>query len=415
MGTERADDRIPLTGLLNHAATIRSADPLTVESIPAQWAYTVSLPVELGDHELPVTIAGHVVVHEGTLGAVVVASDLTTVLAHVPPSVGVGQHTIEVPVATFSAGARFILRNATAGNRPCVFTLEGVEVRAGESDALTPVSLLQSVSEGESARLNLSKLRRAVTSSTTSREWNDDAVFDLLRKKWSTVPAGLDSRSSSGDLLRLSDHELQERWLAVHREATTGEGFPVRGWYHTLYRDAFRDKAILDVGSGMGIDGVEFARHGARVTFVDIVESNLEVLQRLCRLFGVADRVRLHYLKNLASLAALPADYDVIWCQGSMINVPFDFSARESAELMKHLKPGGRWIELAYPRQRWERDGSPPFSAWGTMTDGEGTPWMEWYDLARLLKRLAPSTFVPALAVNFHNDDFNWFDLVRTS
>ena len=49
------------------------------------------------------------------------------------------------------------------------------------------------------------------------------------------------------------------------------------------------------------------------------------------------------------------------------------------------------------------------------MTDGEGTPWMEWYDLARLSKRLAPATFEPVLAVNFHNDDFNWFDLTRVS
>jgi hypothetical protein len=98
-----------------------------------------------------------------------------------------------------------------------------------------------------------------------------------------------------------------------------------------------------------------------------------------------------------------------------MINAPFDFSARESAAIVRHLKPGGRWIELAYPRERWERDGRPAFSVWGTMTDGEGTPWMEWYDLDRLLKRLAPATFSPILALNFHNDDFNWFDLVRIS
>ena len=110
----------------------------------------------------------------------------------------------------------------------------------------------------------------------------------------------------------------------------------------------------------------------ARVTFVDIVESNLQVMARLCRVFSVTNAGFL-YLQNLQSLDALADDFDVIWCQGSMINAPFQFAARESAALLQHLKPGGRWIELAYPRERWERDGRPPFSVWGTMTDSVGT------------------------------------------
>ena len=198
----------------------------------------------------------------------------------------------------------------------------------------------------------------------------------------------------------------------MHREATVGEGFPVRGWYHMLYRDILRDKTVLEIGSGMGIDGIELARHGARMTFVDIVESNLELLERLCRIFGIGD-ARFVYLERLSSLDALPADFDVVWCQGSLINAPFEFATRECAAILPHLKKSGRWIELAYPRERWERDGRPRFSLWGTMTDGEGTPWMEWYDLGRLSARLAPAKFVPLLTLNFHNDDFNWFDLLR--
>jgi 2-polyprenyl-3-methyl-5-hydroxy-6-metoxy-1,4-benzoquinol methylase len=414
MATDGAGVRPFLAGLVKHAGTIHPGDPLTVESIPAQWAYTVSVPIELGHHQLPVVVSATVSVQEGTLGALVVAQDLTTVLARVPPSVRAGTHSLDVVVETLTPGARFVLRNTTPGNQRCLFTLADITVRAAAPDALSTASLLQTVSEGDPPRLNLSKLRRAVTSPTHSKDWNDDAVFDLLRTKWTTVPAGLDDRRSSTDLLQLSDAELESLWGRVHREATTDQGFPVRGWYQTLYRDVLRGKAVLDVGSGMGIDGVEFARHGARVTFVDIVESNLQVLSRLCRIFGAHD-VRFLYLKNLAALEALTTDFDVVWCQGSMINAPFEFSARESAAILKHLKPGGRWIELAYPRERWERDGRPSFSVWGTMTDGEGTPWMEWYDLERLLKRLAPATFAPVLALNFHNDDFNWFDLVRTS
>ncbi len=413
MVNETAGSSIDLAGFRKHSATIHSESPLTVESGVKQWGYALSFPVELADHDLPVTISTRLTVREGTVGALVVASDLKTIVARLPPPAGPGQHSVEIVLESFTPGSRLALRNNTPGDRPCVFTLDGIDVRPAPPDALSAASLLRAVTEGNPPRLSIAKLHRAVTTPTQSDTSKDEAVFDLLRTKWSTVPAGLDNRRSSTDLLALPDSELKDLWLGVHREATTGEGFAVRGWYQTLYRDVLKGKSVLDVGSGMGIDGVEFARRGARVTFVDIVESNLQVLKRLCQIFGAPD-VRFVHLQNLASLNGLP-EFDVIWCQGSMINAPFDFSARESAAIMRHLKPGGRWIELAYPRERWERDGRPAFSVWGTMTDGEGTPWMEWYDLDRLLKRLAPATFAPILALNFHNDDFNWFDLVRTS
>ena len=82
---------------------------------------------------------------------------------------------------------------------------------------------------------------------------------------------------------------------------------------------------------------------------------------------------------------------------------------------MSRSKPsgtGGRWIELAYPKARWERDGKMPFEQWGGKTDG-GAPWVEWYDLDKVLARLYPAKFDVILHFNFHNDDFSWFDLIR--
>ena len=97
---------------------------------------------------------------------------------------------------------------------------------------------------------------------------------------------------------------------------------------------------------------------------------------------------------------------------GSMINAPFEIAKSEALDLLKHLKKDGRWIELAYPKVRWEREGSLPFEAWGEKTDG-GAPWIEWYDLEKLLQRLSPFKFKPILSLEFHNGDFNWFDLLR--
>lgn len=238
-----------------------------------------------------------------------------------------------------------------------------------------------------------------------------DRPFDLLRKKWQEVPAG-ETRLLTSELVELPDKELKKLWERERLAATTGAAFEVRGWYHTLYREVLRSKRVMDFGCGFGMDGITFAQHGAQVNFVDIVESNLIVVKRLCRMFHLIN-VDFFYLEEMDSFSSLRADFDVVWCQGSLINAPFDVIREEVQELLKRLPVGGRWIELAYPKRRWEREGRLPFHRWGERTDGPGTPWVEWYDLPKLKAALEPAQFDVILYFEFHHGDFNWFDLVR--
>jgi hypothetical protein len=46
------------------------------------------------------------------------------------------------------------------------------------------------------------------------------------------------------------------------------------------------------------------------------------------------------------------------------------------------------------------------------MTDGEATPWAEWYDVPKLLRQLLPFRF--HVVMTFDDGDLNWFDLLRT-
>jgi hypothetical protein len=141
------------------------------------------------------------------------------------------------------------------------------------------------------------------------------------------------------------------------------------------------------------------------------VETNLKVVRRLSQIREISN-ADFCYMESLETLSTLPSDFDVIWCMGSLINAPFQVIRAEAQELVKHLKPNGRWIELAYPRARWEREGQMPFDRWGDKTDG-GAPWMEWYDLPKIMAMLAPARFDVVLNFDFHNKDFNWFDLIR--
>jgi SAM-dependent methyltransferase len=235
--------------------------------------------------------------------------------------------------------------------------------------------------------------------------------FELLRKKWVEVPAGKLDRAFSSGLLEMPDADLLAYWRRCFDESSTGPGYFVRGWYQELYRDAFRGKRIIDFGCGLGFDNIYFSQHGARVTFVDLVESNVECVRRLCALKRLNEASFL-YMRDLRSLDSLHGPYDFVFCCGSLINAPLWVIQKEAQAILKHLPQGGRWIELAYPKERWVREGERPFTEWGQSTDG-GAPWMEWRDLEKVKQYLAPARFDSVLTLNFHNDDFNWFDLVR--
>jgi len=237
--------------------------------------------------------------------------------------------------------------------------------------------------------------------------------FDVLRTKWGEVPDGWMDRVRTTDLLKLSDAKILESWTNAYTKSSVGSAFSVRGWYQQIYKDVFRDKLILDVGCGMGPDTVFYAEHGASVWFSDIIPENVEYVRRVCALKGLT-RVNFLYVEDLHSLDALPGNLDAIYCCGSMINAPFDVTRMEVQAYLRHLPVGGRWVELGYPEIRWEREGRLPFPEWGSQTDG-GAPWVEWKDLVKLQKMLEPAVFETILYLDFHNSDFNWFDLIRRS
>src|SRR5215469_12380563 len=109
-----------------------------------------------------------------------------------------------------------------------------------------------------------------------------DKPYETLRKRWNAVPTTTTGITSTSHLLSLSDADLLAEWEGARKDISTGTEFSHRGWYHVLYADSMRGKKVMDVGSGFGVDSITFAQHGARLTFVDLVESNLQVLKRLC-------------------------------------------------------------------------------------------------------------------------------------
>jgi SAM-dependent methyltransferase len=260
----------------------------------------------------------------------------------------------------------------------------------------------------------IGKIKTALSSRLSEMRSNGGPVswekpYETLRKKWVEVPMTNSDMSKSTDILKLPDDALLAKWEATRAATTKGAEFSLRGWYHTLYADALRGKKVMDIGSGFGLDSITFAQNGAKVTFVDIVESNLQVLRRLCKIMGLKD-VQFHFFHDLESLRALDSDFDVIMAMGSLHNAPVEVMKPEYQELLRHLKVGGRWLQLAYPKSLWIRYGRPSFEEWGQRL--ELSPWEEWYDVPKLLSMFEPAKFDVVLYHEFHNGEFNWFDLL---
>jgi SAM-dependent methyltransferase len=234
--------------------------------------------------------------------------------------------------------------------------------------------------------------------------WNQP--LKTLRAKWGTIPLH-NGRAQSIDLLQLADDELIELWCT---QRDLDAALDLRGWYRLLYRDTVPGKRILDIGCGFAYDSLTFAEQGAELTLVDIVEDNVRLAARVARLLGLD--VRTLYMESVETLARLPSDFDVVMAIGSLHNAPEGVMRPEYKELARRLKPGGRWWQFAYPKARWEREGSLPFDEWAPQVDGPGTPWEEWLDVPRLLDFLAPARFELVFYTEWYNRNFNWFDLV---
>jgi SAM-dependent methyltransferase len=241
------------------------------------------------------------------------------------------------------------------------------------------------------------------------------SMVDLapFRDKWREAPQGSDTdgRIFSSDLLALPDDALLARWEAMAARRAAGE----LGWFAPLYADTFRERRVLELGSGLGFDALRFAERGARWTCADIVADNLALIRRIAALKKLEDRIDTHLIADDLSFAGLAPGYDVVWVFGSIHHVPFDTAREEALSALALLKPGGRWMELVYPRERWLREGAPPFEAWGRLTDGERTPWAEWHDVEKVLRRLAPAPLRILLDFGFCADNYRWIDLQYAS
>ena len=80
---------------------------------------------------------------------------------------------------------------------------------------------------------------------------------------------------------------------------------------------------MLEIGCGLGTDTINFARHGAQVTAVDLTEKSLELARQRAKVFGLEDRIRFYQANAEELSASVPVEaYDLVYSFGVIHHTP---------------------------------------------------------------------------------------------
>jgi 2-polyprenyl-3-methyl-5-hydroxy-6-metoxy-1,4-benzoquinol methylase len=129
----------------------------------------------------------------------------------------------------------------------------------------------------------------------------------------------------------------------------------------------WQGKKVLEIGCGIGTDTINFARHGAQVTAVDVSEKSLEIARGRSAIYGVQDKVKF-FRGNAEELSRfVPVDaYDLIYSFGVIHHTPHP--ERILKQLRQYSRPGTTVKIMLYHRRSWK-------VFWILLAEGKGQFW----------------------------------------
>lgn len=112
--------------------------------------------------------------------------------------------------------------------------------------------------------------------------------------------------------------------------------------------DGYRGKKLLEVGCGVGIDLVRFARAGAVVTGIDLAPVSIELAHQNFKQNALAADLRV---MDGEAMAFADDSFDVVYAHGVLqytANAP-----KMVSEIYRVLRPGGEAIVMVYNKYSW--------------------------------------------------------------
>lgn len=150
---------------------------------------------------------------------------------------------------------------------------------------------------------------------------------------WNANPCGLTFFDDTKDKKKIFEETEKERYTKQAKILS----------YANFER--YKDKRVLEVGCGIGEDAIQFARHGAIYTGVDLTERAVEITKERFAIFGEAGEI----IKLNAEELPFPDNYfDYVYSFGVIHHSPHPENI--VSEIYRVLKPGGSIIIMLYNR-----------------------------------------------------------------
>lgn len=183
-------------------------------------------------------------------------------------------------------------------------------------------------------------------------------TFKERQKQWSSPPVDDIGYIPSEDLLTWDDEALLDLIGKMAEARYKGwRNFDNR-WRTVLQLDRTKGKDVLDYGCGVGLEALEYAKMGNRVSIADISAANLRLAHRVIELHG---QKTLHEMLIQEKEPFLPVlnpekqdidTFDVIHCCGVLHHIPEPIPVVRA--MHGWLRPSGELRLMVYSDEAWK-------------------------------------------------------------
>jgi SAM-dependent methyltransferase len=116
--------------------------------------------------------------------------------------------------------------------------------------------------------------------------------------------------------------------------------------------DNWENKDVLEIGCGIGTDGVNFARSGARYVGVELSGESLKIAKMRFKVFGLNGELFKANVENLTKLIERKMRFDLVYSFGVLHHTPNIGLALSNIRSLCHSESTFRF--MVYARNSWK-------------------------------------------------------------
>ena len=164
-------------------------------------------------------------------------------------------------------------------------------------------------------------------------------LVEKIKQYWNTQPCNV-KHSMSEPGTEQYWNEVTERRFFVEPHLRDFASFHL-----------WRGKRVLEIGSGIGSDAVEFARHGAEYVGIDLSAESVVMSQQRFELFGLTGEFHVMDGADTEAVAKL-GKFDLVYSCGVLHHYPDMGTCLDN--IRDALVPNGEFRMLVYAKNSWK-------------------------------------------------------------